>query len=196
MKALRNRKLNRLSGYDYSQSGLCFVTICVKSCSREQKYLFPTSTTTDTTFGNIENGVMILNEYGQHTYQCWVEIPNHFPDITLDEFVVMPDHVHGVLGIVGNNNYCSLPDEISWQTKWGRSLSSVIRGFKIGVTKYFWANNIQSFQWQKSYHERIIRNESELNRIRQYITNNPIMYGTKIFVPRSLMNPKMQNSKG
>jgi len=95
----------------------------------------------------------------------------------------MPNHIHGIIEInnVGNNNYCSLPQNCSvqkiipWQTLWSRSLSSAIRGFKIGVVKYCNQNNL-CFAWQKSFHDRIIRNEIELNKIREYIINNPKMW--------------------
>ena len=101
----------------------------------------------------------------------------------MDEFIIMPNHIHGIIEInnVGNNNYCSLPQNCSvqkiipWQTLWSRSLSSAIRGFKIGVVKYCNQNNL-CFAWQKSFHDRIIRNEIELNKIREYIINNPKMW--------------------
>jgi len=92
----------------------------------------------------------------------------------------MPNHIHGIVIIenpVGNKNFCSLPYfcslQIPWQTKWARSLSSIVRGFKIGVTKLCRENNFGQFSWQKSYYDHIIRNENSLNKIREYIINNP-----------------------
>jgi putative transposase len=168
----KNRKQNRLKNYDYSQQGMYFVTICTKN----REYLF----------GEIENGKMILNGVGEIANKCWLEIPNHFPHVFLDEFVVMPNHIHGVIEIknvgnniknvgnniknVGNNNYCSLHP---WQTVWSKSISSAVRGFKIGVTKWCRRNDWKKFAWQKSFHDRIIRNEKELNKIREYIFKNP-----------------------
>jgi REP element-mobilizing transposase RayT len=168
----RNRKLNRLRDYDYSQNGYYFVTICTKN---KQEF-----------FGQVKNGEMILNDAGKIAEQCWLDIPVHFPDVELDEFIVMPNHVHGILIIkndddvtsvvngvagVGNKNFCSLP--LLWQTKWAKSISSVIRGFKIGVTKWFRQNHHREFSWQKSYHDVIIRDEIMLNTKRQYILENP-----------------------
>jgi REP element-mobilizing transposase RayT len=167
---IKNRKCNRLENYDYSQNGMYFVTICVK----RREFLL----------GDIDEGGMRLSEVGKIAEQCWREIPLHFPDVRLDEFIIMPNHLHGIIGIignnnvgndiVGNNNYCSLRDT-EWQTKWSRSLSSVIRGFKIGVTKWCRENNLR-FSWQKSYYDHIIRNEISLNKIREYIQINPKMW--------------------
>lgn len=79
------RKHSRLQNYDYSQDGFFFATICVKN---KQEY-----------FGNIENNKMILNQCGQIAQKCWLEIPKHFPHAILDEFIIMPDHVHGIVQI-------------------------------------------------------------------------------------------------
>jgi putative transposase len=166
---MKNGKLNRLKNFDYSQNGMYFVTICVKN---REHFL-----------GEITKNKMHLSDIGKITRKCWQEIPSHFPHISLDEFIVMPNHIHGIIEIinVGNNNYCSLPPNCSlpnqkkypWQTIWSRSLSSAIRGFKIGVTKWCNQNNHEYFSWQRSFHDRVIRNDHELNRIREYIFNNP-----------------------
>lgn len=171
MKPLPNRKLNRLKGYDYAQNGFYFLTICTKNRAEF--------------FGKIQNGGMVLNQFGEITRQCWKDIPIHFPDVSLGEFIVMPNHIHGILIldrqsvgnnnplIIGNNNYCSLR-KIPWQTQLSRSISSVIRGFKIGATQYFHQNNNFEFAWQKSFYDHIIRNEKAYYQIQQYIINNPI----------------------
>lgn len=168
MENHKNRKLNRLKGYDYSHDGWYFVTICAKN--REHF------------FGEITGANIELSEIGKIARKCWEEIPTHFPNIKLDEFIIMPNHIHGIIiienNIVENNNYrnknfCSLQQQ-PWQTKWAYSLSSIVRGFKIGVTKY---NNTRlQFTWQKSYYDHIIRNENSLNKIREYIVNNPLKW--------------------
>lgn len=92
---LRNRKLNRKPQYDYSQNGYYFITICTKNRIHW--------------FGELQNNKMNLNKFGEYTKQCWENIPNHFPNINIDEYVIMPDHVHGILIIdnaVRDNNYC------------------------------------------------------------------------------------------
>ena len=188
----KNRKLNRLRGYDYTQDGWYFITICAKN--REHF------------FGKIINGKMYLSAIGKTTKKCWQEIPMHFLDTKLDAFIIMPNHIHGIIviknnivvgnknfcsktaenetvgnKIVGNKNFCSLQQR-SWQTKWARSLSSIVRGFKIGVTKWCRENNINNddyymqFSWQKSFYDHIIRNEKSLFKIREYIINNPLKW--------------------
>ncbi|MDP2885877.1 MAG: hypothetical protein Q8P51_12750, partial [Ignavibacteria bacterium] len=83
----RRRNTNRLVGHDYSQPGEYFVTMCTKD--REDL------------FGEITGGEMKLNEVGEIAVKCWKEIPRHYPSIKLDEFVVMPNHVHGIIVVVG-----------------------------------------------------------------------------------------------
>ncbi|KKR04357.1 MAG: hypothetical protein UT32_C0031G0003 [Parcubacteria group bacterium GW2011_GWC2_39_14] len=166
-RVCHERKLNRLPNYDYAQCGWYFVTICTKDMVE--------------CFGKIENDKMVLNRCGVIAYKCWLEISRHFCDVSLDEFAIMPNHVHGIIVIedvnvvVGNKNFCSrrTPYTIPWQTKLSRSLSSIVRGFKIGVTKGCHENNIIGFHWHKSFHDHIIHNENELNNIRSYIQNNP-----------------------
>ncbi len=171
---MRERKLTRLKGYDYSQSGAYFVTVCAHNRQN--------------LFGGIEGGKIILNEYGNIVNHCWREIPAHFPHVELDEFVIMPNHVHGVIIInsVGANDYSPLQIPIysikqsfaSPKNMCGTSktIGSVIRGFKIGVTKWFRQNTDHYTVWQRNYYEHIIRNDTELNRIRQYIIENPLKW--------------------
>ncbi len=165
----RRRKPNRLRDFDYSQSGWYFVTICVQN--------------RECLFGRIENGKMILNQFGEIVEKCWYEIPQHFPDVTLDEFVVMPNHVHGMVVIrndvmknrhvVGNAYMRSLQSPSS-PDRTKMALSKIIHGFKSAVTREI--NKIQNqfcFQWQKSFHDHIIRNEKSYWAIKEYIRNNP-----------------------
>ena len=168
-----NRKRTRLANFDYSAVGMYFVTIC--TANREHF------------FGEICDGKMILNDCGKIADKCWREIPTHFPNTKLDEFVVMPNHVHGIVWIensvndenivrVGDKNFCPLQNEInqkSWQSKLSRSLSSIIRGFKIGVTKWCRQNSDIYLVWQRLFHDHIVRDDEELNRVREYISLNP-----------------------
>ncbi|KKP51719.1 MAG: hypothetical protein UR42_C0011G0011 [Candidatus Roizmanbacteria bacterium GW2011_GWA2_33_33] len=172
MNVIKHRKQNRLNGFNYSSNGYYFVTICTKD---REKY-----------FGNIIDNKMVLNNIGEIVNTCWLEIPNHFPNVELDEFQIMPNHVHMIIIInnksntknkspVGNKYFCSLQNiNISWQTKLSGSLSSVIRGFKIGVTKKCRTNNNKIIIWQKSFYDQIIRTEYSLYFIRQYIHDNPL----------------------
>jgi len=166
---IHHRRSIRLKGYDYSQAGAYFITLCTKN----RQYLF----------GNVVDGKMILNHAGMATQNCWLEIPKHFPNTILDEFVIMPNHIHGIIVInVGANNYSPqhLPQQnyLSVQSSPFQSpsqtIGSVIRGFKIGVTKWFRQNTDVYDVWQRNYYEHIIRNDEELNAICQYIINNPL----------------------
>ena len=82
----------RLAGYDYSQTGIYFVTIC---CYQKQHF-----------FGEINNGHIALSPIGRMAKQYWLEIPKHYPNIKLDEYIIMPDHIHGLINII-NNNRCA-----------------------------------------------------------------------------------------
>ena len=188
---IHHRRSIRLKGYDYSQAGLYFITICV----HEKKHLF----------GNIENGEMILNDAGKIANECWLEIPNHFPNAVLHEHIVMPNPVHGVIQLLKNNdtvgidNYQSLfphpspqpthpspqptqpspqpspqqPPKNEFQKIIPRSIGSIVRGFKIGVTKWVHANSEIHTVWQRNYYEHIIRDEQSYQKISEYIVNNP-----------------------
>ena len=177
----------RLKCWDYGANGYYFVTICVKNH--------------ECILGSIENGEMILSDIGRMTHQCWQEIPAHFPFTRIDEFVVMPNHIHGIIVIdkpftVETQNLASLQQnelaQFSEQTQnlaslqqnivespknqfgpQSKNLASIVRGYKIGVKKWATMNNM-SFQWLSRFHEHIIRNEPELNKIRDYIIHNPL----------------------
>ncbi len=149
----------RLKGYDYGSNGIYYVTICTKN----REYYF----------GNIvETGncpslqptiiANIANDY-------WKEIPSHYPFVELDEYVIMPNHIHGILFFNKQDYNEWKPNQFGIQSK---NLGAVIRGFKSTTKRFANENNIE-FEWQSRYHDRIVRNEKELNAIRQYIINNP-----------------------
>jgi REP element-mobilizing transposase RayT len=127
---------------------------------------------------------MTFTEIGQVAYDCWTMIPEHFPFVKLGAFVIMPNHVHGVIVIDKHEQTTSgcdagdnvlLQQQQQWQqNKFGpqsQNLGSIIRGFKVGVTKYATAAAIP-FGWQTRFNDRVIRNHDELMRIEQYINNN------------------------
>jgi REP element-mobilizing transposase RayT len=174
-----NRRSIRLKDYDYSKPGSYFITICTHNrvCL----------------FGEIMDGEMMLNDAGNIVKQCWLEIPNHFPHVGLDAFVVMPNHMHGIIILhenanVGENNYShlhlptqndhhiDLPKQNNTFQLPSRLVGSIIRGFKIGVTKWFRIHTKIYPVWQRNYYEHIIRNELELYNIRSYILNNPLQW--------------------
>ncbi|HEV8720734.1 MAG TPA: transposase [Candidatus Binatia bacterium] len=165
-----HRRSIRLRAYDYSQAGAYFVT----TCTHERACLF----------GDVVDCEMRVNDAGRMVEQCWSAIPNHFPHVDLDAFVVMPNHVHGIIVItdraVGAKNFSPLPDSNTSTHRPIRSpsktIGSIIRGFKIGVTKWFRENTVTHIVWQRNYYEHIIRNEESLNRIRQYVLDNPVRW--------------------
>lgn len=161
----------RLKDWDYRNEASYFVTICTKA---RQKY-----------FGNIHEGKISLNRIGEIALSCWNEIPNHFPFIVSEEFIIMPNHIHGILKIkknkpkfeMGNENSCQNKEEINnhrmsdISPKSG-SLSVILRSYKGAVTKHvrFYTAD---FGWQDRFYDHIIRNEKEYQKIKNYIRNNP-----------------------
>ena len=162
---IHHRKQIRLKKYDYSLSGYYFLTICTKN---RQEY-----------FGNIIDNKIVLNKYGEIVEKCWLDIPKHFNNVELDEFVIMPNHVHGIVVIVGARSSRPI-------------LGQIIGYFKYQSTEYINDLIIWSFVnkgsedptptgkhkfiqiFQRSFYEHIIRNKYSLYRIRQYIQDNPI----------------------
>jgi len=190
MVLFRNQYLTkppRLAGWDYSNSGLYFVTMCTKE---KMPY-----------FGKITEGQMNLSDMGKIAEQCWLDIKNHSNGIRLDEFVIMPDHIHGIIQIVrignanginsvGDDNFivndcrcaaCGASTKSNGDIvdaahalhqQRGSSLGTIINSYKSAVTNRCHKNGYK-FGWQRNYFDRIIRNDNELDRIRQYIADNP-----------------------
>ncbi|MFZ2970057.1 MAG: hypothetical protein WA063_02840 [Minisyncoccia bacterium] len=185
----KHQKQYRHNHYDYSQNGFYFVTICAKN---HQMFFGDIARSGDEYNSAYE---MKLSEIGKIAKQCWLEIPNHFPFVNLDEYIIMPNHVHGIIEIYKNDDYREAGTQnlaflqTQHKNKFGpqsKNLSSVIRGFKIGVTKYANNNNI-NFIWQLRFHDRIIRNEKELNAIRKYIIDNPAKWHLDEYNPGNII---------
>ena len=201
---MHNRRSIRFKGYDYTQAGLYFITICCQNRA--------------CLFGEIENGKMMLNDAGAIANDCWLNIPNHFPNAILHEYVIMPNHVHGIIELVGANNHSPKTNNHSPVSKLhspetelhptknkknnnsvigdngaknvsvigdnraknvsplrspSKTVGSVVRGFKIGVTKWMRQNTDIFHIWQRNYWEHIIRDDISYENISQYIINNP-----------------------
>jgi putative transposase len=143
------RNSMRLQFYDYSSAGFYFITICVKN---REPFL-----------GRIINKEMILSDAGKLVYDFWDKIPDYYSNVLLDEFIVMPDHIHGVLAI---NEMFNPTDR--------KSINTIIGSFKSVCTKRI--NTMQSkfyFSWQRGFYDHVIRNEQSLHQIREYIRLNP-----------------------
>jgi REP element-mobilizing transposase RayT len=158
---MKDRKLSRLKDYDYSENGYYFITICTQNRMEW--------------FGKIEDEEMHLNMVGEIAKNFWKEIPIHFRNAKIDEFAVMPNHIHGILIIeetsVGNAYMRSL------QSRTKMLLSKAIQQYKSSVTRKI--NTLEKgscFKWQKSFYDHIIRSERSLENLWQYIMNNPLKW--------------------
>lgn len=162
---------NRLQGFDYGSHGSYFVTICSKDridyFGKIVETHYDASGNDDVEMHNCAS--LRATEIGKIAFDFWQEIPAHYPFVELDEFVIMPNHVHGIL-------FFNRPDKTDWNAnKFGSqsgNLGAVIRGYKSSVKRYANKNEI-NFDWQTRYHDNIIRDNAELQAIRQYIKNNP-----------------------
>ena len=180
-----HRKSIRLRGYDYSQAGAYFVTICTKS----KEYLF----------GDVVEGGMRLNEVGKMVQMIWDELPKYYQGVAINAFQIMPNHVHGII-ILKHQNFSvgagprACPKNAAGPracSSTGQpqgvaptiSLSDVVHRFKsLTTTRYrqvvknYGLPLFHGQFWQRNYYEHIIRNDVELNRIREYIQNNPFKW--------------------
>jgi len=164
---LRKRKSIRLKEYDYSSPGKYFVTIC----THDHKCIF----------GEVMDDTIRLSSAGNIVKKYWTEIPRHYTDVVLDTFIIMPNHMHGIIILtepVGAIHESPLPKTMRQRRK--MKLSKIIGRFKMTSAK-----EINIFQrthgmhvWQRNYYDHIIRNEKELNNIRDYIINNPLKWAS------------------
>jgi putative transposase len=153
----------RLRGWDYSNPGLYFVTIVTRN-----RFAW---------FGKIVNGAMVLSPSGEIVAQEWQKTAVIRPTVHLDAWVVMPDHVHGIIAIVetprrgvSTETRRGVSTSNNWQPN---SLGSIINQFKSICTKRIRAAGYTDFAWQSRFYDHIIRNEKSLENIRTYIVNNP-----------------------
>ncbi|MCK4635541.1 MAG: transposase [Candidatus Moranbacteria bacterium] len=165
---IHHRKSIRLQNYDYSQNGYYFITICTKN---KENY-----------FGKIKNQKMFLNKFGKIIKEYWLKIEEVHNFVKLDKFVIMPNHIHGII-IIDKNDYYNV-GICQWQTPTEqqnikninlpkKSIPSLINHFKGAVKKLANKNNYENFTWQRNYYEHIIRNEKSLVKIQEYIICNP-----------------------
>lgn len=169
-----HRRSIRLKGYDYSQSGAYFITIC----TQDRGCLF----------GEVADGEMRLNDAGAVVADEWIKSGELRDEITLDKWVVMPNHFHAVViihvgahGVVGAHGNVGAHRRAPLRASLRRppkSLGSLVAGFKSAVTKRINAlrQNPGAPVWQRNYYEHIIRDEESLNRIREYIVHNPLQW--------------------
>jgi len=179
-----HRRSIRLKGYNYTHPGAYFITIC----TYKHRCLF----------GRVVDGEMRLNPLGQIVTNCWNEIPHHFPHAELDEFVVMPNHIHGVISIVGATHASPLQQTHPPRGPIPGSLGAIVGSFKSAVTKRInrHRHTPGGVVWQRNYYEHIIRTELALNAIRQYIRDNPLRWHLDQYNPNATGNDPMPDHLG
>ena len=158
MQELLIRKNTRLKGYDYSQPGAYFVTICTKN----MKHLF----------GTINNGIMHLSGCGQIANDELQKISSYYEHVLVDKYIVMPNHVHMIVEINSTERINPFPTV---------DIPNIIGKYKAGVSRIVGSAFMRSDIWQKSYHDHIIRTEKYYNHIAQYITENPMRWQEDCF---------------
>ncbi len=167
----------RWQPWDYGSDAAYFITVCTKN---REHY-----------FGEIENGKMCLSHVGILADVFWHEIKNHSKNVELDSFVVMPNHIHGILILDGNNNdgnavettHALSPQQQSpqptnetighqrFQNQGKNTVSSIIGSYKSAISKH--ANRLGLIiDWQSRFYEHIIRDDAEYSRIAEYIEAN------------------------
>ena len=166
------RDSHRLKGYDYSKEGLYFVTICAKD---KRHY-----------FGEIENDRVILNEIGSIVRFYWYSISSYHPYSCVHEFIVMPNHIHGIVEITEQDNAYEIRDHNSQKNDTmnnpvkHKNLARVVRWYK-GRTTYECHQKDLDFKWQTRFHDHIIRDSGDLQRLIKYIDDNPARWNMDRF---------------
>ena len=153
---MKERKKQRLVEFDYAMHGAYFVTICVQDMQCR--------------FGKIIDGSMVLNEAGEIVKEQWNWLFDQYHYLQIDEFIVMPNHLHGIIHVVGNGRDRSL------QICKAKSIPELVGAFKTTSSKMTHLAGHTDFKWQKSFYDRVVRDEKELHLIREYITNNPLSW--------------------
>ncbi len=178
---IHRRRSIRLREYDYSSTGYYFVTVCVQD-------RLPL-------LGVIHAGQMQCSEAGEMVHRWWHKLPEQFSGVELDEFIIMPNHIHGIIRIVGADP-CVRPDNENISPPQGAHagapLHRMIQWFKTmttnayihGVTEHHWPVFNRRL-WQSNYYERVLRHQNELDDTQAYIRNNPLQW------EQDEMNPRM-----
>ena len=154
-----HRQSIRKPGFDYSLPGWYFLTLC----TAQHRCVL----------GHIENAMISRTYLGELCEKEWLRLPDRFSHIRLDEFVIMPNHLHGIIQILDDIHKTDQTQSFGYVVR--GSTSAIVRSFKISVTRKFknQTDSIPTKIWQRGYWDRILRSEDELIARRQYILNNP-----------------------
>jgi REP element-mobilizing transposase RayT len=169
---IHHRRSIRLKGHDYSQSGAYFVTICAQN--------------RECLLGDVVDGRIRVNDAGQMVQRIWNDLSVKYPGIETDAFVVMPNHIHGIIVIVGAQFIAPINCNTINQTKKNESIKQgainraptvgeIVRAFKAQCTHAI--NQIRNTPghpvWQRNYYEHVVRNDDGMKRVREYVISNP-----------------------
>ncbi len=171
------RKSIRLSSYDYSQSGFYFITICTqdKLCL----------------FGQVTDGEMTMSAAGKQIDLCWQDISERFPGAKLHRHIIMPNHLHGIIELVGAPLVGAQPGHKGQSQEIAPTLGDIVGGFRslstnayiLGVRQQGWPSFVKKL-WQRNYYEHVIRTEESFRQISEYIETNPLRWQEdKYYVP-------------
>jgi putative transposase len=156
------RRLSRLKEYDYSRPGGYFITICTKNRS--------------CLFGVVDNDRVILNQYGEIIQISWLTLPEHYHNVELDVFVIMPNHIHGIIWLTDVG--AGLKPAPTVPACHCHPLPEIVRGFKTFSSRKI--NQLRNMSgtalWQRNYYEHVIRRDESLEKIREYIETNPLRW--------------------
>jgi len=214
---IHHRRSIRLKGYDYSQAGLYFITICCHN----RKHIFGQIAFPQASVGancirpislSQEDHIppeMILNQFGQIAYNEWIKTPEIRPNVELGEFIIMPNHFHAIIRLLDDckgelhspiiPNKSDLPENTI--TKKGecnsppqspsQTIGAIVRGYKSSVTKQLGLLGFNGTLWQRNYYEHIIRDEKSYKNISDYIINNPAKWADDTFntIKNDKINP-------
>ncbi len=172
---MRKRKRNRMYGYDYSRDNLYFVTICVQDMKCEFGDIKSNEGLTEgsaleltKTTRNQNHKKMILNRKGEIAEQQWFWLCNQYPYVVLHAFVVMPNHIHGILEIDSS--------KVREDCMKIKSLSELMGAFKTTSSKLIHLSGYKEFKWHRSFHDHIIRSKRAYQSISKYIETNPLRW--------------------
>ena len=186
MTTLKRRSI-RLRGHDYSNVNIYFVTICSfqKECI----------------FGELRNGIMGFSDYGLEVLKSWQDTEKHHQNVLLSDFIIMPNHFHAIIWIVGRDTARDggtarrAPTLEQFGKPVHGSLPTIVRSFKSATTKRI--NTLRGLPgvpvWQRNYYEHIVRDSADLNRIEEYIRNNPAQWDMDEENPNLLSRGKVRD---
>ena len=170
-----HRRSVRLKGYDYAQGGAYFVTVCIQHW--------------ECLLGDVVDGQMVLSEWGLIASEAWERVAQHWPTVGLDGFVVMPNHFHGIV-VLGGEEGGGTPPLQGAQVGGGPTLGAVFAYWKYQTSKAI--NEMRQSPgarlWQRSFHDRVIRNDWMLTRGRAYIANNPVRWPEDVHNPANILS--------